>query len=530
MQVEDKVKILAINEDNLKDNENLIQIEYENAIKEMGLNGKYQNIVFWIIALSSFICGLMIASFPVEKEMPNYVCINRYEFEDFKEFSIYKNNPQFKIIESEECVEKFCKEPLQVIVAEYGEIRNFITMLDTMCSVDKFSGDLTKRLFLGRIVAIFFTSYLSDNIGRKITIHILLVLVLVTNTGFFFFRYTSAYLTLSFFANMSMQLFNINTVYSVEIMSDDLYSALSGAMGLSHVITGMSGIILMFLFKDFIVLLCIHLVFDVVIIYYAFVYLVETPKFCLYQKNYTQLKESITFIAKINGTYDTKVEPIFKKIDAIGENKQNTTHPAESKEEFHIVRKINYFVSSVFSPYIKIFSRKKELFDLGFLFFPFATVFFVYYGQLMFIERLPGNAQVNAFLIFFSELFSPNIAGYMLKKMKRRTIYAGVFIISIILCSVLTVMKNGIIVGILVALNAFFISMNFIVQYVIAAELFDCSIKTSAMGILILLSNLFMVPGDFLLGLFSSPFYFFIIILVISVLCITQIRETKNDS
>ena len=527
MPAEDKEKILATNEDNLKDKDSLLKTEYETAIKEMGLNGKYQNIVFYIIAFSSFICGLMITAFPVEKEIPNYVCINRYEFEDFEEYSFYKNNPQFKIIESEECVEKFCKEPLQVLVADYGEMRNFITMLDTMCNVDKFSGEFTKRLFLGRILAIFFTSYISDNIGRKITIHILLVLLLMTNIGFFFFRNNSAFLTITFFANMSMQLFNINTVYSVEIMSDDIYSVLSGAMGLFHTICGVFGIVIMFLFQDFIVLLSIHLVLDVIIIYYAFVYLVETPKFCLYTKDYTQLKESITFIANINGTYDTKILPIFKKIDAICEKNQNTPDTEESKGEFNIVGKISYFISSVFSPYIKIFTRKKELFDLGFLFFPFATVFFVYYGQLMFIERLPGNAQVNSLLIYCSELFAPNIAGYMLIHMKRRTIYSSVFIASIILCALLTQIENAIMVSILVALNAFVISMNFIVQYVIAAELFDCSVKTSAMGVLILLSNLFMVPGDLLLGLFSSPFYFFLIILSISVLCITQLRETK---
>jgi MFS family permease len=511
----------------------LVDKEYEKAIEAIDLNGKFQQTAFYILSVTAFICSLILTAFPLQKEAPTYNCLNRFDFEDLLEYNVFKGTSRYKIIHAEECIDRFCKSRVEnyqdavlwVLVADYSSLTNMVTSLDVMCHIDSFSGDFTKMLFTGRIVGTLLFAYISDTFGRRAAFSLGLVMLLICNCFFFVFRYTFTYYITAFFANMTFQLYSLITIVSVEIMSNNLYSVLNGVIGSLFAFCGLFNLIIMYFFKNWFVLLGIHIIVDTIIVYLNFTKLTETPKFCLMKKDYKQLDEILVRISKENGTFDyvnaklqeiEEMKRLIKKDSILADNVKNSI--------FFYINPLR-LLRTVFNPYIKILTARNDLGNFLKFVIPYMTIFFVYYGQLMFVEKLPGDVQLNSLLIFTSELFSPNLAGYLLTKTSRKLILS-VFHIICIICSLLfTQISNPIILSVLLFTNCFCICVNLVVTYVFTAEVFDSSIKTSAMSVLLLVANLTLVFGDVLMEVFPSPFYMFALMCGCTIFSISSIKE-----
>jgi MFS family permease len=518
----------------LIDKRDLIEKEYEKAIEEVDMEGKFQKRAFYILATTAFLCSLILTGFPLQKEAPEYQCLNRFDFEDLEDYSVYKNNPRYKIIHSEECIDKFCNKMdnyqdaiLWVIVADYNSVTNMVTALDVMCQIDNFSAYFTKMLFIGRIIATLLFAYISDNFGRRIAFSIGLVLMLVTNTAFFMLRNATMYYIIAFFANMCFQLYSLITVMSVEIMGSKLYSVLNGVTASLFAFCGVFNLLIMYFFKSWFVLLGIHIVIDALIIYLNFTCLTETPKFCLMKKDYTQLEDILIRIAKDNDTYVNKVSHKLEEISQIKKMIKKDSISSDNIKNKTIFAYMNpiRLLNSIFGPYIKILTAKNDLGNFLKFIIPYITVFFVYYGQLMFLEKIPGDPQFNSLLIFTSELFSPNLAGFLLTKTSRKLIITVFSLICIICCLIFPQTDNALFQSFLIFTNCFSICVILVVNYVFSAEAFDSSIKTSAISVLLLIANVAMIFGDILMNVFPSPFYMFALMCAATIFSVSSIKE-----
>jgi MFS family permease len=512
--------------------------KYEKAIEAVDLDGNFQQTAFYILATTAFICSLILTAFPLQKEVPSYECINKFDFADLEEYNMYKNSSRYKIVHMEECIDKFCKNKVEdyqdpllwVLIADLNSLTNMITNLDVLCHIDNFSSDFTRMLFSGRIVGTLLFAYISDNLGRHIAFSLGLTMLFICNLSFFFLRYTVTYYITAFFVNMTFQLYSLITIVSVEIMSNNLYSVLNGVIGSLFAFCGLFNLIIMYFFKDWFVLLGIHLVVDFIIVYLNFTRLTETPKFCLMKKDYNQLERILIRISKENGTYDI----VKLKLQEIQELKKSVKKDSITSDNVKNVGLFSYinpirFISTLFGPYVKILTARNDLGNFIKFIIPYITIFFVYYGQLMFVEKLPGDVQLNSLLIFTSELFSPNLAGYLLTKTSRKLILS-IFHIICIICSLLfTQISNPIILSILLFTNCFSICVNLVVTYVFTAEVFDSSIKTSAMSVLLLIANLSLVFGDLLMNVFPSPFYMFALMCASTIFSISSIKENYEN-
>jgi MFS family permease len=520
------------NENLLLIKENNIVKEYEQAIEDTNLNGKFQKTSFIILGITAFLSSLILTAFPIQKEIPKYECFNRQDFEDFEEYSIYKNTGRYKIIHSEECVKRYCSNvgenfqhpALWVLVADYHSITNIITSLDVMCNYEKFNGEFTRMLFLGRMVGTIFYAYVSDTYGRRVMFTLGIIIMLVTNFSFFFLTYEYAYYSIAFFSVTCFSLYNLITIISVEIMSNDLYSFLNGLCGSCFAFSGLLSLFIMFLFKNWFMLLGFHIVVGSVILYLNYTKLTETPKFCLAKKDYKKLDEILLRIAKDNNTFDV----VSARIDKI-----RTMIKLEQKDNFYDNNKFGIFnmlnpiklITSIFAPYVKILTSKQDLGNFFKLVIPFVTIVFVYYGTLMFIEKIPGDVKLNSLLIFLAEFLSPNLGGYLLKKHSRKLVLY-IFHVICIICSLLFVsVQNEILLSLLIFTNCFSVCIAFVATYVITAEIFDSSVKTSAMSVLMLIANLPLVFGEFLMSIFPSPFYWFAILCTITIFSLSGIKE-----
>jgi hypothetical protein len=310
-------------------------------------------------------------------------------------------------------------------------------------------------------------------------------------------------------------------------------------------------------FKDWVLLVLIHFTIDVVMIYFCYYYFVETPQFCLDKKKYEELNEVITKIAIVNGTYETQVKARLDNIEKLQKSLSiynrkiitNTSpnspikNPRKFTQDSMLSEMTNLslgygegnsvnkrsLIYELFLPYMKIFYKRKQLLNLIKLSLPFITVNFVYYGQLMFIDRLPGDAKFNSFLIFTSELFAPNLAGYLLQFTGRIKILCFFHVSSIIFSLLLSMASNPWTISVLLFFNSFSIALNFVVSYVYAAEVFPTSIKSSANGVLILIGNFSLVVGDVLMDLLPSPFYLFALFSLGSIGSLITMKETKTE-
>ncbi len=329
---------------------------------------------------------------------------------------------------------------------------------------------------------------------------------------------------------------------------------------------GFFSIFIMWLFKDWFVLLLIHFLIDGVFLYLSYQYFYETPYFCLNKKKYDKLEEVLVNISKINGTYENLVKSKLDQIEIVRRsfgvaNRKIYTNTSPNSPEV-VIKKLSFksftsnfselnilnsndfdnqgrnksgscsslnFLYTLFKPYMTIFYKRKPLGNVLKLTLPFITINFVYYGQLMFIERLPGNAKTNSFLIFFSQIVAPILAGWLLKFMGRKQILFFFFFCCIILSGSLTQIRNEFQASLLLFLNSFSINVCFVVSYVFAVEVFPTSIKTSACGLLILIGNFSLVIGDLLMSIFPSPFYLFALFCLGSIFSISNIEETYKE-
>jgi MFS family permease len=515
--------------------ENNIAKEYEQAIEDTNLNGKFQKTAFKILGMTAFLSSLILAAFPLQKEIPKYECFNRQDFEDFEEYNIYKNTKRYKIIHAEECVKRYCssvkenfEDPtLWVLVADYYSITNIITSLDVMCDFEKFNGEFTRMLFLGRIVGTIFYAYISDTYGRRVMFSLGIFILLVTNVSFFFLTYEFVYYIIAFFSVTCFSLYNLVTIMSVEIMSNDLYSFLNGLCGSSFAISGLLSLFIMFLFKSWFILLGFHIIVDSVILYFNYAKLTETPKFCLAKKDYKKLDEILLRIAKENNTFDavsTRIEKIRSMINLEQKDCLFDNYKAGILNMLNPVK----LITSIFAPYVRILTSEQNLGNFLKLVIPFVTIVFIYYGTLMFIEKIPGDVKLNSLLIFVAQALSPNLGGYLLKRHSRKFVLY-IFHIICIICSLLFIsIQNEIVLSLLIFVNSFSVCIAFVATYVITAEIFDSSVKTSAMSILLIIANLPLVFGEFLMNVFPSPFYWFAILCTITIFSLSGIKEKQT--
>jgi hypothetical protein len=351
-------------------------------------------------------------------------------------------------------------------------------------------------------------------------------------------------------------------IISVEVMNSELYSVFNGVVAMLFAFCGIFTIFIMSYFKDWLVLVFTHLVIDILMIYFSYYYFYETPYFCLNKKKYDELNDVIINISKVNGTYENFVKD---KIDNIEKFKKSLTlanrkvitntspnSPDIQKSKIKLSFKSNltelsnfslgeYYtqeqnnqksfsiIYALFKPYMIIFYKRRQLGNLLKLILPFITINFVYYGQLMFLERLPGDPKTNSFLIFFSEILAPNLAGWLMQFMGRKKILYFFHMCCIVFCLALAHIQNEFTASILLFLNSFSICLCFVVSYVFAAEVFPTSIKTSANGLLILIGNFSLVIGDLLMSIFPTPFYLFALICLGSIFSINIMKETYKE-
>jgi MFS family permease len=509
-----KFKILdeESQENNFSKNNHLEQ-KYLEAIEISGLKGRYQLIIFAVLCLINFCCNLILTAFPIQKQLPNYMCISENEFNSNTSFY---NNQTY--ITDEICVRKFCDDQNKKLFVDYNSIRNFVTKLDVFCNIEEFSSSFTRSIFFSRIFATLFFSYITDIYGRKITFFIIAFFLVISNFCFLIFNSAGIYIFIGFLSNMCKSFYNLVILISIETMCKEYYSVLTGILGFLYASCSFLNIFIMSLYNDWHAILYFHIVLNFTGLYFAFKYIVETPKYLLSTHRYEELEEALAKISESNG----KKHDLDKMIKNMKEIEINQSHIKEVGQSSFTENK-----KKIILPYQKIYQDKKELHFVLLMMIPYTSMHIIYFLLILNLDKLPGNLLTNSSAIYSAEILSTLIGGYMAKTFKRRTLLFVFFSSCLFFLTLLPFIVDY---KYLLLISLFCISYSvctiFIPTNLLSAELFEVTTRSTATGILLIFANLSIMLGDLLIYLFYSQNILFIFFSIISIASIFKIPET----
>jgi hypothetical protein len=517
--------------------------KYLSLLSDVGLEGKFQKIMFGLICSLSFICVLIVPMFPMHKDLPNHFCVSFEESNMNQTYSKFRG-PQFSIIESESCIAKFCPDysrinelvinnnqnKSQILIVDKSSVRNLITELDILCDYQNFFEILNAALFLGRIAGNILFSYIADSYGRlqSATIQTYLIIFCYIISLFIKSQWITVFVVFILAATINVYLL-INAL-STEYMSQNYYTALNGLIGVFFSICGLYTVTIFYYFRNWNILLLIHLCISFFSLYLIKSYMVETPFFLLQQKRYKDLNTVIRKISQVNGTYESF--EIDKKISSL-EKEINKSELKQGKDFFE-EKKISYIemiLQNMLGAYIISFKSSKTTKNFLKLVLIYLSMNFTYYGQILNIEKVSGNFFFNNLIVYIGEIIAELSSVFLMNKYKRVELIFGCFVISTVLSFLINILEVysmfPLVKTITILVNSYFISVVFVAVYTYAVEIFDPDVKNTMNCLLNVISNIFMIFSPLLLDLFTTPYATYGIVSGIAAWNTLYLQETK---
>lgn len=521
--------LLSINErkeDSLKE-------KYEALLELAGTEGKFQKALFLIYVLASFVSCLTITIIPLQKDIPSHFCVDSREFDDPK-YDVYKlQQKHIKIINNEHCTRKFCKlkdefdnELLSILVVDYSSITNFVSELDIFCEHEDYFTTITQYLFTGRLIGTLIFSYISDKYGRLSSISIQFYLLIFCHFSFLIIKNKYMFCILALISNSCLNIWNTLCIMTTEIMSPKLYSLANGFIGAAFSLTGVTNILIVYYFRNWNILLYIHLGIIFGILYFGRPYMIETPKYLLENRRYKELNEVIVKISNTNNSKEQHAV-LLQKLEEIKQKQDNET---DEKKIARIedIGGILYYVNQVLGPYLIIFQSHENTLNILKTSLVYITIVFIYFGQLFYIEELPGNLYFNLSVIFIAEVISDSFGGILLQRFNRKQILIYLFIVISFLLFIVLISTNHVIILIAVCLIAFSVAITFIAFLVYMSELMDINVRSTSISIVTNCSSLFIIISPYVIKIFyNSAYLTFLFLSFICLLNVMILKDTK---
>ena len=192
--------------------------------------------------------------------------------------------------------------PLPALVIHITSIKNFLTefyLEKNFCETEKFSTDVLRFILTGKILGIIIFYFITKFVGRKYTIYIITLILIVTNLNFFFIQNRLDFLiVLIILYSTCHSIEDISYIYSIESMTRGLAKSVNNKKVILNGLLSMLYVILMHEFKNWKVLFLINLIFAFISGYLVFHYNFESPKFLLFHRKFRRLEKFIIEISK----------------------------------------------------------------------------------------------------------------------------------------------------------------------------------------------------------------------------------------
>jgi MFS family permease len=494
-----------------------IKEKYHELLELAGKSGKFQITLFVILTIVAFVSCLTLLAISLQKAKPEHSCFNRQEFEDGTDYDIYKNNKRYKVIHNEECVKEYCSkwehfenEILTILVLDSHSLVNLNTELNMECKTEEYFDRYTQQVFMGRLVGSLFSSYISDRFGRWYSFNLLMYMLLASQLLYLFYKSAFVVLFNGLFATLCAPLWNLACMFATETMDRKLYSLAGGIYGAAYAGTGIFNIAIIYFFRNWNIILWIHLFLTIGCLYLGRIYITETPIYLLERKRYEELNQVLIKISVINNTDDmgkhkqllTGIEEIQKEINL---NKMGDDKLASTAGGFSIM----HMFKSVFGPYIELFGNYNNVLTIIKTGLIYNSIIYTYYGQILYVEQLPGNTEFNLFMAFVGELISNIIAGVLMTMISDiKKLLIVVFAIISVICYGMLFFTDSVAILALVFVSAMFITIAFVVFMIYFTEIVDVKVKSTSLALMSNTSSIMIIMAPYLMKFFFNSAYF----------------------
>jgi len=487
---------------------------FSDLILAAGKEGKYQLVILILLFSSNYICAMSCSMMALHKILPDYSCINKKE-ENFN--YVIKN----EIIEDNKCIKKLCPEANDTytrVQINYNSYKNHKTELKLICD-DDFFFYFAQLLFVGRVLGMIIYSFISDKYGRKMSYYLQIYIQLICIIISLIFKNKYIAFLVNFLSNTIIYLFNHSNVISSEIMSERYYSIAGAFYANAFSFNGIISVIIMYFFRDWNIILYYHLVIVLTILIFSYLHLTETPLFLLDQNNIKEFRITIKKIFRYNHSdllldEDKKIK--FKNLLKNAKKFEKTTKIINSKnfEDFQCIhsdvstyKKSIDYIRGIFGPYATLFNSKNNVILVIKFALTNTTYMFIYYGQLLYVESVPGNIYSTLIVIYLTEIIIQMFATSIINKFKKTDMIIYCSLFSAINCAMILIFNKNLEV---VYVNIFFLtsfnSIGVIVLNVYMAECFHVSIKSIGISTASVVSNGMFLIFPYLLMIFGNPY------------------------
>lgn len=526
--------------ESLLEKEKTIEERFRFALELAGNEGRFQKIIFCILLIASFISSLTITILPFHKEAPEYHCYDRQEFEDDKSNDLYKLNENYKLFYDDQCILKHCRyhpkfinERLTILVADYSKLGNFVTELNLFCEVDTYFLDFSQYLFVGRLLGLFIFSYISDKYGRYTSFKLMVFILLFCYLSYFFLKHKLIFLFIGMASNSCMFLWNLVCLMSTEMMSEKMYNLANCIITCAFSFTGITNIFFMYYFSNWNIILFVQIFTILILLYLSSKYMTETVGFLLWDKRYAELIKTIEFISSINNSEDNvKHQLVMSELERI-KLVMNITYKL-SDDKLIINEKIEFRIIEVIKlalgPYLLIFKSCANIWNIAKILFVYTTGTFIYYGQLFFIEEIPGSIYFNLLLVFTAEVIFELISGQLLMIMEKKDVLLLSNFFLTIGCFLIYMIENEIIKLAMLILVTMCNSINYVAMAVFLSDNFDISVKSTSTSLTSLISNLFMMFSARVIYVFGNSYLAFGVFSFFSTINLIFIKDRKLNA
>ena len=468
------------------------------ASEIVGSNGNFQKILSILICLVDFSIALSSTGIPFFSKSPEFTCKSKK-----KEMSNFT-----------ECgSELYCLNDLYDYKKNTEKsLNNFAFTFDLYCENNIYLEIMSSSLFIGIILSTLFFSTIPDKYGRLNIYKIMCLGLAITNISLFFT--TGPYhLILSFFlVGICSFLLTMKMPLICEFMSKQNSGLI---MSLSNISTPLSGIIvtLHFMFiNDWRNLILMNMLVSLIVAYFVFVYLVESPRWLNSQHKHKEMKESLMKIAVFNGNED-----IFTKFL---ENNKWSLEKEESSSNIALNEQIKIvnIIDILFIP--------KFRYIFVSLLFCWWVIGACFWGLIFNLKNLNSSVFIDSIIIFGAEMVAESISGYFSDIFGRKYVMVISSIFGGICYIIYDYFETGILKTSLLLCSSLGISSIFNILFIYSPETFPITVRTSTNGMLFIASRLGAIMSPFMLIFFTKPPIIFGILAVVTGLVISTLEET----
>jgi OCT family organic cation transporter-like MFS transporter 4/5 len=481
--------------------------KYEQYVDKAGKWGLYQQLISFLVICTSLYSPMILLVLPMMQKAPLFS---------------YNNGTEIITDRYTFCTQYYYKQPFQEIhdkiILNPGEIINWAYELKYLCNTKEIFSLVGTIFFIASICSNLTFSKFPDRYGRRtiflfnnfLSLIALLQLVYLTHLGQLVF------------CSFAMGVASLNLALSSIILNEGVDHKYSGlVMGTANAMFPLGGIfhaLIIYFLKDWRYYLYFTIIVCIGMNILGVLYLQESPKWLLANKNFENFKTTISKIAEINGNrieFDDD-EPVIRK-ELLSANKKVVVELSPEDQ----------YRKYVYSVWDLVRFPSLRWITLGNLYLWVITGF-SFFGILLNLEGLTGNIFKDAFITYIAEFVAEVGSGIAASKFGRKYSTLVSFLLSAIGSLLFIYSKDSYFELVFLFIGVIGIASAFNLLYIYTPELLPTNTKSLAMSVF---STFNRAAGSIIpiLLTFTTDITFIISIMsIIAVFVVLGLRESMH--